>query len=161
MPILVILLLAVVSAVIFLIFFNRQVIVPSSISQQANFVIFYPQPSQQVTVQIKTFKYDPTNKQVSFIVSFSGRNITFAEQGSPDSFADDPNFYSQFITKLNGYTTFGSVNGTVDLTRPSEVKNETAVMNAKGTLLFANSNGDISEDNWKSLFNVLHYTQPN
>lgn len=87
--------------------------------------------------------------------------ITFAEQSSPDSFAADPNFYPAFIQKLGGYDTFNSVNGQVDLTRPAQVNAETGVMNTKGTLLFARSDGDLSETNWKLLFNSLDYTQPN
>jgi len=142
-------------------FINKPPVIPSDIQKQVNFVIFYPQPSTQTVIQKNTFKYDPKLKQASFIADYGGRQITFAEQSSPDSFADDPNFYPKFIASLNGYATFDSVDGRVDLTRPKEVKSQTAVMNAKGTLMFAKSNGDISEDNWKLLFNSMLYTKPN
>ncbi|HUD05657.1 MAG TPA: hypothetical protein VMR18_01895 [Candidatus Saccharimonadales bacterium] len=66
---------------------------------------------------------------------------------------------NSIIEKLNGYASFDSVDGTVSLTNPTEVKSETAVMNAKGTLLFAKSNGNLSENSWKLLFNSLDYSQ--
>jgi hypothetical protein len=142
-------------------YLNRSAVVPHSIRSQANFAIFYPQPSRQITIQKKTFKYDQSLGQVSYIVSFDGQQLTFAEQSSPDSFSADPTFYPAFIQKLDGYAAFSSVNGRVDLTRPAQVQTETGVMNAKGTLLFAKSSGDLSENNWKLLFNALTNTQPN
>lgn len=153
--------LAIVITILVALFHNRPAVVPRSILKQVNFVIFYPPASQQMTIEPGTFKYAKSLGQVSFIVGFGGRHITFAEQSSPDSFSADPNFYPQFIQKLGGYATFGSTNGQVDLTRPSQVNAETGVMNAKGTLLFAKSDGDLSEDNWKLLFNALSYAQPN
>jgi hypothetical protein len=143
------------------VFVRKPPVIPHNIQKQVNFAIFYPQVSSQASIQKTTFKYDPSLKQLSFIVNFSGRQITFAEQSSPDSFADDPNFYPKFIEKLNGYATFDSVDGRVDLTRPKEVKSQAAVMNSKGTLMFAKSNGDISEDNWKQLFNYMLFSKPN
>jgi len=137
-------------------------VIPENIAQQVNFVIFYPAPTNQIVIQKPSFKYDKSIKQISFIVRFDGQSITFAEQSSPDSFSDDPNFYPQFIQKLNGYATFASIDGSVDLTVPKEIKDEAGVMNAKGTLLFAQSTtGNLSENAWKQLFNSLVYVQPN
>ena len=135
-------------------------IVPNDIISQVNFPIFYPPVSQQMTVEAGSYRYAKSLGQVTFIVNFDNKHITFAEQSSPDSFAADPSFYTAFVQKLGGYANFDSVNGRVDLTRPAQVNNETGVMNAKGTLLFAKSTGDISEDNWKLLFNALDYTKP-
>ena len=150
----------VAAAIALFLFAKNPPAIPQNIQKQVNFVIFYPQENAQTSIQKTTIKYNSQLKQISYIVNFSGRQITFAEQSSPDSFADDPNFYPKFIESLNGYATFDSINGRVDLTRPKEVKNEAAVMNAKGTLLFAKSNGDISEDNWKLLFNSILFIKP-
>jgi hypothetical protein len=135
-------------------------VVPSTIRKRANFAIFYPNPSKQIYIPVNSFKYDASLNQVAFVVRFAGRSVTFAEQPSPDSFAADPTFYSNFITKLGGYATFSSIDGTVSLTEPAQVDTQTAVMNTKGTLLFAKSSGNINENNWKLLFNSLSYTQP-
>jgi hypothetical protein len=136
--------------------------VPNNIRHQINYVIFYPKLSKQTVIEKSTFKYSKSLGQVSFIVEYDGQHITFAEEGSPDSFAADPNFYSQFTNSLNGYATFDTVNGTASLTIPTEVKHEVGVMNAKGTLMFAQSTtGNLSENAWKQLFNSLVYVQPN
>ncbi len=136
-------------------------VVPSSILKQVSFVIFYPVNNAQLVIEKKGFKYNSSDKQVSFIVRYDGQSITFGEQGSPDSFSDDSSFYPQFIQSLNGYASFASVNGTVNLVTPTETKNEAGVLNAKGTLLFAQSTtGNLSENAWKTLFNTLVYVQP-
>ena len=136
--------------------------IPNSIRHQINYVIFYPKSSNQIVIEKSTFKYSKSLGQVSFIVEYGGQHITFAEESSPDSFAADPNFYSQFTNSLNGYATFDTVNGTASLTIPTEVKHEVGVMNAKGTLMFAQSTtGNLGENAWKQLFNSLIYVQPN
>lgn len=134
--------------------------VPTSIQNSVQFPVIYPKPSQQITIKESTFKYSKSLGQVSFIVNFAGSNITFAEQSSPDSFSADPTFYPTFIQKLNGYATFTALDGRVDLTLPSETHYQTAVMNAKGTLVFASSPNKLTENNWKLLFNTLENTQP-
>jgi hypothetical protein len=139
---------------------DKPPVIPTAIQKQVNFVIFYPQPNNQITLEKSTIKYDKSIAQISYIVNFANQHITFSEQASPDSFAADPTFYSNFVQKLNGYATFDSLNGTVNLTLPTEIKTETGVMNAKGTLVFVKSSGNLSENNWKLLFNSLSYTQP-
>jgi len=139
---------------------GRTSFVPKSITSSVQFPIFYPKPSKQIIIKQPSFKYDKSDGQVSFIVSYKGSSITFAEQSSPDSFSADPNFYPAFIQKLNGYGTFSGVDGRVDLTLPSETHEQTAIMNAKGTLVFASTSGQISESNWKLLFYDLNNTQP-
>ena len=139
---------------------NRKSIIPGYISTSVSFPIFYPNASKTIKIDPTTFKYSKSLGQVSFIISFSGSKITFAEQSSPDSFAADPNFLTAFVQKLNDYATFTSINGRVDLVLPSETHLQTGVMNAKGTLVFASSSKNLTENSWKILFNSFNYTQP-
>lgn len=148
------------AAVIVIAILHQPALLPKDIKKQVNFVVFYPTGSQAV-IEKSSFKYDSSLKLLSFDTNFAGKQITFAEQGTPDSFVDDSNFYPKFIDSLNGYATFSSIQGQVDLTVPKEFNNQTGVMNAKGTLLFAKSSGNISEDNWKQLFNSFNYIKPN
>ena len=153
---------SVIAAVVVIAVLHQEPVVPKNITNQANFVIFYPTPSSKATVQENTFKYDSNLKVVSFVVIQAGATITFSEQSTPDNFASDQTNYTQFIQKLNLYSGFESVNGIVNLTKPPQTNNEAAVMNAKGTLIFAqqNSGSNLSEDTWKQIFNSLAYTQP-
>jgi hypothetical protein len=141
--------------------YHNQSVIPKNILNQLNFSVFYPKQNSQTKIETNTFKYSKQLGQLSFIVVYDNQHLTFAEQSSPDSFAADPSFYTKFINSLNGYATFDSANGTASLTVPTEVKHEVGVMNAKGTLLFAQSTtGNLSETAWKQLFNSLVYTQP-
>lgn len=134
--------------------------VPSSISLKVDFPIFYPKSAKQAKVDESSLKYDKKMGQVSYVVNYQHRTITFAEQASPESFSADPGFYTSFVRKLGSYYNFDSLNGRVDLTVPQQVGTETAIMNAKGTLLFAKSSGDLSQYSWRLLFNSLYYTRP-
>src|SRR5665213_701938 len=141
----------------YILFVGKQsVIVPKTITSSAQFPILYPEPSKQVTIKQSSFRYDKSHGQVYFIVNFKNYNITFAEQSSPDSFSADPTFYTALVQKLNGYATFAAVDGRVDLSLPAETHEQTAIMNARGTLLFASTRDTISESNWKLLLNTLH-----
>jgi hypothetical protein len=160
LPLVSIITIVLITVAVVIFYATRPPVIPKSILKQINFAIFYPPINQQTTIETSTFKYAKSLGQVSFIVNFSGQHITFAEQSSPDSFAADPNFYPAFVQKLGGYATFTSVNGRVDLARPAQVDAETGIMNAKGTLLFVKSTSNLSENNWKLLFNSLTYAQP-
>jgi hypothetical protein len=159
LPVIGLIFLALVVLAIFMILRSSGV-VPKEILKQLNYSVFYPQQSQLSQIQLNSFKYDKSIKVLFFTVIFDGRHITFAEQSSPDSFAADPNFYPSLVKSLGGYASFDTLYGRADLTRPKQIASETGVMNAKGTLLFAKSDGDLSEDNWKLLFNSLLYIQP-
>jgi hypothetical protein len=150
--------LVIILAVTFLLW-PKSSIVPPTITKQTDFVLFYPN-DPAISTQKETFKYDPSAKIFSFTASLQGKTIAFTEQSTPSQFSDIPQYYPALIDKLNGYDSFQNAIGQVDLTRPTEVKSETAVMNAKGTLVFARSNGDLSKDSWKLLFNSLSYIQP-
>ncbi len=135
-------------------------VIPVEIGRQANFVVFYPQTSEEIKLDQKTLTYNPSLKQLSFVVSFSNRYITFSQQNTPDQFNDIPEYFPKLIEKMNRYSTIENANGKVSLTRPSEAKSQVAVMNSKGTLLFAKTDGDMTDDSWKRLFNSLTHLQP-
>jgi hypothetical protein len=143
-----------------IIYHNRTPLIPIKVQNEANFAIFYPNSNNQIRVEKNTIKYNTSLGQVSYIVDFAGKKITFAEQTEPVSFTADPTFYTSFVENLRGYASFDSINGHVDLTFPGQVNSQTAVMVTKGTLLFAKASGNISELNWRFLFNDLNFTQP-
>jgi hypothetical protein len=146
----------------YLIFINlKSNPIPKTIQNDVKFVILYPQPSKQIVFNRDSFKYDKSRGQLTFIVSFDSNSITFAEQSTPEPFNASPTFFQSFIQKLNSYDTISSVDGQVGLTIPSQTKEQTAIMNAKGTLLFATSTkANLSENNWTLLFNTLQDIQP-
>jgi hypothetical protein len=156
---LVIILIAAIGILISVIF-NQSSQIPSSVQKQISFIIFYPDISTAV-VQKNTVKYDKSNKFLNFIVKYNQYYLTFSEQTTPSEFNYDSNIYPEFVQKLNSYDSFGSVDGTVYLTHPNSANYETAIMNAKGTLLFAKTdNGLMDVTKWQTLFNTMQYQTP-
>jgi predicted N-acyltransferase len=131
--------------------------IPPAVNQEANFVIFYPNENSQTKINKASFKYDSHAKALSFIVTYNSKSLTFSEQPTPQGFVDIPQAYDKLIEELNGYSSFDSYYGKVDLTHPKELKGQqSAAMNTKGTLTFVHpTNGDLSNDQWKQLFNNL------
>ena len=140
---------------------HKPAIIPKKIVSQINFVLLYPDlKKSQGSIKKETIKYDPILKQMSLVVNYQGRNITLAEQTTPDQIKDIPAYYPKFIESFNGYSSFENTIGKVDLTRPKELHNQVAVMNTKGTLLFAQTDSDMSDDLWRQLFNTFVNLQP-
>ena len=134
---------------------------PRSVLRQASFGIWYP-PSSDLgyAVDRQTIKYSNSSgdRLVSFVANNHTNTLTFTEQAQPESFTDVPDVYTKLIQKLQGYATIESVNGQVDLTRPTELHGaQTAVLKAKGTLIFIKPNQNLSVDQWRQLINNLDF----
>ena len=129
--------------------------IPPTIKKQVSFNVFYPRPDPAITVATNSFKYDTKEKLLSYVVNYANTPITIAEQATPQNFIDIPQAYDKLIETLGEYGSFQSYYDKVSLTRPKEFNGQqSAVMNSKGTLVFAHpTKGDLSEDQWKKLFN--------
>lgn len=131
--------------------------IPPRIKKQISFVILLPQGDQSVKIDRASFKYDSNLKVLTFVVTCFGIKNTVSEEAAPDAFNDIPGYYDKLIETLNGYSTFGTVIGNVSLTRPVEFHgDQSAVLNAKGTLLFAHPVKDLSDSQWREFFNSLN-----
>lgn len=133
--------------------------ISNSILKQISFTVFTPKTSNHLQLKADTIKYDAKLKQLSYIVQFQNQAVTVAQQSTPDQFSDIPDYYPKLIEKMNAYASFENSLGKVNLTRPTEIKNQVAVMNTKGTLLFAQSSSDLTPDQWRRLFNTLTIDQ--
>jgi hypothetical protein len=80
--------------------------------------------------------------------------MVLSEQPTPDSFTDVPQVYDKVVDSMQEYQKFDVDVGTVHLTRPPSLNGkQAAVLNTKGTLLFAKPDKDLSEDQWRRFFN--------
>lgn len=135
---------------------------PKYIIKEISFPVFYPTSQSPVIVNKSSFKYDSSTKVLSFIVTDAGQSITVTEQATPESFVDVPQVYTTLINSLNNYSSFDSLQGQVNLTYPKQFNNmqQSAVMNAKGTLMFAHDiASDLSNAQWQQFFNDLIVVQ--
>jgi len=131
---------------------------PASIRAQVHFPVFVP--SVGVKLNQSSYRYDRASGVLSFTGRlYDGQTVTFAEQATPDPFNDIPNYTTQFLQTLFEYQAFDCVQGTVHLTRPKDA-GQAAVMNAKGTLLFARVARDENKPTWRRVFNGLTVYQP-
>lgn len=143
-------------------FTHRPTLIPQAIRKQVSFVIFVPGKSSADQVNHTTVKYDSSLQLLTYMAKSASNNlqIIISEQATPQSFVDIPQTYDALTTKLNQYGSFDSINGTVYLTRPKELNGgQSAVMNAKGTLLFAKPSQSLSDNDWRAFFNSLNIIQ--
>lgn len=142
-------------------FLHKTPLVPAKFTRETSFVIFYPTKNSGATINESSFKYDTSSKVLSFTVNQNGVSMAVGEQSTPQGFIDIPQAYDKLIESLNGYAEFGTYYGTVNLTHPKEFNGQqSAAMNAKGTLMFVHPTyGQLSEDQWKKLFNNMQTVQ--
>lgn len=127
-------------------------IISGSIVHKAGFQIFYPTDKQ---IAVTSVQYDEMNHGVSYKAALHGKQITVSEQATPQIFSDGP-VYAYKLQQSHEFASFDTDAGHVSLTKPDELKGQVvAVVNAKGTLLFARSNQSVSTDEWKLLFNAM------
>ena len=136
--------------------------IPNEIVAQTTHAVLSPTKAAPVTVDQNTVKYDKSTGILTFDVQTdSGVNVTFTEQPTPESFVDILPAYEALIEKLHGYASFDTPNGKVSLTTPHELSGQqSAVMNSKGTLIFARPTKNLSVDEWKRIFNNLDLQKP-
>jgi hypothetical protein len=133
----------------------RQPFVSATIRQQVTSVILIPTGSG-ISLQRSSIKYDPTDKLLSFTTGYEGQVVTISEQPSPEVFGDVPDFYTKWLTSFGQYESFNSTVGSVNLARSAQLSPySVAILNTKGTLLFAKPSINLSDDAWRRYFLAL------
>lgn len=133
---------------------HNQSPIPKSLRQQAGFTVLYP--AEPWAIQQVGLQYNPATKVLTVPVRNGTEGVSMTEQEAPDQFADIPEYYSQFTDKLNAYKRFDSQAGQVSLTKPEELKGtQVAVLYGKGTLLFAQPEHSLSNEEWRSFFDDM------
>jgi hypothetical protein len=129
--------------------------VPVDVKRAVTSTILVPQ-AREVDVSRESMAYNSQLKLLSFTTVAFGVKAVVSEQPTPESFIDIPQVYDKVVTNMNEYSKFDSDSGTVHLTRPKDLGGkQAAVMNAKGTLMFVKPERDLSDDQWRKLFNGL------
>ena len=130
-------------------------IVPGAIKKQVSIVILYPS-SDGFKVEAGSWKYNSSLGLLSYLVSRGNTKLTISEQSSPPEFSEVPGTLDRLTSHLNTYSDFDTIQGHAYLTHPIELKGgQSALMNTKGTLLFAKPNHALSDSEWRDFFNSL------
>lgn len=122
-----------------------------------NFGVWFPAKKSDYILDKSTLQYDSRTA----IITFKLKNkkdkgeLTFTEQSVPEGFAVAPDAFDKQVAGLQQSTKFDSIHGTVALTKPFGGSSVTAIMRSQGTLLYVNSQQELSTDQWRSIFNSL------
>lgn len=130
---------------------------PPAVASKVTFPVFMPDGEATATYDQTTVSYQADADVLSYTAKLAGgEELYINQQPTPESFIDIPQAYDKLIASLQPYSTFDTANGRVSLTKPKELNGkQSAVMNAKGTLMFIRSETDLSDSQWRQVFNNL------
>jgi hypothetical protein len=131
-------------------------LLPSSIASQVSFIAYLPSREWETPQGQMTYQKDV----LTIHSSKSGTALTISEQATPEVFNDVPDYYPALISKLNKYASLDTANGTAYLTKPTELNGQQAVLNNAGTLIFVHPSKNLSNGDWRRLFNGLQVIKP-
>jgi hypothetical protein len=134
--------------------------IPRDIIKTASFSIFYlpnedPLKGKWV-IDRQSVSYDTNTKVLFATYNTTDNKIIVSQQATPDAFKDIPQYYSKLLDRFHQYKDINTAIGTVTLTHPEELKGkQSAVAHVKDTLLFANPDKDLSDEEWKDFFRAF------
>lgn len=133
---------------------STKIIIPASISRQYNFqpLIANNSTPAQVTEVSKTLKYDSQNKVLSFVTVVDNKHVTISEQAYPEVLV-----YDKLVNGFNVYSTLDLKVGKVYLGHPGSAPGggQAAVTRTDSLLIFGKPDQDLTDDQWRTVFNNL------
>jgi hypothetical protein len=137
-------------------FLRPQPVIPAAIKTQLTSTLLMPTDKTVAVIDQGSIKYDSKIKVLTYDVQFDGVKVVISEQPTPESFIDIADVYTKVLESMNEYKKFELAIGVIHLTRPPDLKGkQSAVLNSKGTLLFANPKQDLTEDQWRRFFHNI------
>lgn len=123
----------------------------------AHFSIIYP---SDFSIDASSWKYLPDQKSVQFKATKNGTGVVFTEEATPLAYQNDVASYNRFIGSLRPRANFDVPLGTVSISNfvtqgDYQVVGETGILNTNGTLLLAHPDKNVSDDDWRALFESL------
>lgn len=145
--------------IIALIFFPGKPSIPGPIKSQLTSTLLIPKGGDYITDR-ESAKYDSKIKLLTFRTQIKGlTTVTVSEQATPDQFTDIPTYSEKVFQKFGEYKTFEMSIGIVHLVRSPKDKQQAAVINTKGTLMFVKPDKDLTEDQWREFFKNIAVIQ--
>jgi hypothetical protein len=135
---------------------------PSDIKEHVTFKVIYPS-SHAARIDKNSFVYQAKQKVLTFNVNFASTKVAYSEQVAPDALGSDTQAYYPALG-IHPYAQFKSNLGQVALTKfwqSSTLKPEgqSAVLASKGTFLIAHSDKNLTNAQWKELFQSVKITK--
>lgn len=132
--------------------------VPAHIAQQVRFSVLYPK--RDFSIDQTSWQYLSSQASLSFTARKDGFSVIFTEQQVPLAYQDDVPAYDRFIGSLRPFATFNVGLGTVSLvdfvtTSDFQPAGQAGILDAKGTLLLAHPDRELSDNEWRDIFTSL------
>jgi hypothetical protein len=130
---------------------------PPAIKSRISYRFVYPAKTNSIS-QV-SYKYQADQSVLTFSSHAEGTKVVFIEQPAPASLGAGNQIYFPAIG-IHPYAQFQSKLGPVALTKfykPNTLDpaGQTGILAAHGTLVIAHPDKDLSNDQWKNLFNSL------
>lgn len=135
---------------------------PSRLQDKVSFKVAYPR-HEKTSFNQDSFKYEDKQAALSFSTSYEGANIAFTEQPVPPALGSSTEAYYPALG-IHPYAQFKTDLGTVALTKfwqSGSLKpfGQTAIMAVEDTLITARSDKELTNQQWKELFESLKITR--
>jgi hypothetical protein len=134
---------------------------PENIRGVVSYKVVYPSNTKQI--DSKSFNYQTDKKTLSFKVNTGASNVVFTEQQAPNALGSDTQAYYPALG-IHPYAQFKTKLGQVALTKFWQSGNlkpvgQSAVLASNGTFLIAHTEKNLTNDQWKNLFQSLKITK--
>jgi hypothetical protein len=127
-------------------------LIPPKVVSEATSTVLAPD-SSNFKIAHQSIKYDSDLKLLNYNVSAYGKTIIISEQPTPESFTDVPAVYTKVLDGMNDFYDFDVSVGSIHVTTPPQLNGkQAAVLNTKGTLLFAKPSASLSNSEWQQFF---------
>lgn len=134
-------------------FLRPQPVIPAEVKSQLTSSLLMPTDKTVTVIDRGSVKYDSKIRVLTYDVQYDGIKVVISQQPTPESFLDIADVYTKVLESMNEYQKFELAIGVIHLTRPPDLKGkQSAVLNSKGTLLFASPEEDLTEDQWRRFF---------
>jgi uncharacterized protein YxeA len=157
---LVILIVATVGSILYLKQSNKNPL-PPSIKSHVGYKIIYPSKTGQI--DSNSYSYLTDKKTLTFSVNKDGKKIVFTEQPAPEALGSDTQAYYPALG-IHPYAQFKTSLGQVALTKfwqSGTLKpiGQSAILASNGTFVIAHSEKNLTNAEWKDLFESLKITR--
>lgn len=126
--------------------------------KKAGIIVFYPQDPWRV--ESENVSFNTQTKVLSVPADYDSKRVIMNQQAAPDQFVDLPQYFDKITEKMNSYKTIDSAVGKAVLTRPTELKGkQVGVLFAQGTLMFVEPKSELTDQDWRELFNSMATTR--
>lgn len=130
---------------------------PANIKPKVSYKVVFPADTSQIDAS--TYNYQEDKQILSFAVHTGQNSVIFTEQPAPQNLGSDTQAYYPALG-VHPYAQFKTGLGQVALAKFWQSGNlkpagQSAIMAARGTLLIAHADNELTNQQWKNLFDSM------